>query len=108
MNLCDAVSDNMIAYREMFHSMEGKFECSELKHIGIARNEEGYTLANIDSTCSTIPDGVFYEVITQRSTKVKSPASPTQSTTDSEAGPEAVDKNVVIGLSRQVLLLEPD
>jgi hypothetical protein len=107
MNLCDAVSNNRIAYREMYRSMEGKFECWKPKIIGKASNEEVYTLANIDSTCSAIPDGVFYKVINQRSIRVKAPASPTQSTTDSEAAPEVVDKNVVIGASQQVLLLEP-
>jgi ribonuclease HI len=71
MNLCDAVSDNMIAYRQMYQSMEAKFEGCELQHIGRATNEEADALANIGSTCSPIPDGVFYEVITQRSIKVK-------------------------------------
>jgi ribonuclease HI len=71
MNLCDAISDNMIAYQQMYQSMEDKFEGFELKHIGRASNEEADALANIGSTCSHIPDGVFYEVITQRSIKVK-------------------------------------
>jgi ribonuclease HI len=100
MNLCDAVSENMIAYREMYRLMEGKFEGCELKHISRANNEEADTLANIDSTCSTIPDRVFYEVINQRSIKVKTPASPTQSTIDSGAAPEAADKSIVIGPSQ--------
>ncbi|KAK1614180.1 hypothetical protein QYE76_019697 [Lolium multiflorum] len=62
MNLCDAVSDNMIAYRQLYQNMEAKFEGCELKHIGRASNEEADTLANIGSMCSPIPDGVFYEV----------------------------------------------
>jgi ribonuclease HI len=77
MNMCDAVSDNMIAYREMSRLMEGKFEGYELKHIGRASNEEADTLANIGSACSAMPDGVFYEVINQRSSKVKTLAPPT-------------------------------
>jgi ribonuclease HI len=52
MNPCDAVSDNMVAYREMYHLMEGKFEGCELKHIGRASNEEADTLANIGSMYS--------------------------------------------------------
>ena len=66
----------MVAYREMYRLMEGKFEGCELKHIGRASNEEADNLANIGSTCSAIPDGVFYEVINQRSIKVKPPAPP--------------------------------
>jgi ribonuclease HI len=65
MNLCHAVNDNIIAYREMYQSIEGKFEGCELKHIGRAKNEEAYIFANIGSTCSAIPNGVFYEVINQ-------------------------------------------
>ena len=34
MNLCDAISDNMIAYREMYNTLEASFEGCELKHIG--------------------------------------------------------------------------
>ncbi|XP_071676750.1 uncharacterized protein [Lolium perenne] len=74
MNLCDAVSDNMIAYREIYRLMEGKFECCELKHIGRASIEEVDTLANIGSTWAAIPNGVFYVVIKQRSINVKPPA----------------------------------
>jgi ribonuclease HI len=71
MNLCDVVSDNMIAYHQMYQSMEAKFEGYELKDIRRATNEEADALANIASTCSAIPDGVFYKVINQRSIKVK-------------------------------------
>jgi ribonuclease HI len=52
MNLCDAVSDNMIAYRQLYQNMEAKFEGCDLKHIGRASNEEADTLANIGSMCS--------------------------------------------------------
>jgi hypothetical protein len=52
MNLCDAVSDNMIAYRQLYQNMEAKFEGCELKHIGRASNEETDALANIGSTFS--------------------------------------------------------
>jgi hypothetical protein len=69
----------------MYQPMEAKFEGSELKYIGRASNEEADALANIGSTCSTIPDGVFYEVIIQRSIKVKTSRLPIQSATDSGA-----------------------
>jgi ribonuclease HI len=107
MNLCDAVIDNMIAYREMYRVMEGKFEGCKLKHIGRASNEEVDNLANIGSTCSAIPDGVFYKFINQHSIKVKTPAPPTQSTTDSGAAPEEAVENVIISPSQHVLLFEP-
>ncbi|KAK1626826.1 hypothetical protein QYE76_001141 [Lolium multiflorum] len=64
MNLCDAVSDNMISYHQLYQNMEAKFEGCELKHIGRASNKEADALANIGSMCSPIPDGVFYKVIT--------------------------------------------
>ena len=67
MNKCDAVSDNMVAYREAYNQLEAKFEGCELKHVGRLSNEEADTLANIGSTGSAILDGVFYEVINQRS-----------------------------------------
>ena len=73
MNKCDTVSDNMVAYREVYNQLEAKFEGFELKHIDRDSNEEANTLANIGSTCSAIPDGVFYEVINQRSIKYKPP-----------------------------------
>jgi hypothetical protein len=67
--------------------MESKFEGCELKHIGRASNEEADALANIGSTCSAIPDGVLYEVINQRSIKVKTSAPPIELTIDSEVMP---------------------
>ena len=105
MNLCDAISDNMIAYRQMYQSMEAKFEGCELKHIGRASNEEADALANIGSTCSPIPDGVFYEVINQRSIKIKTSAPPEKSTADSEATPQDAAEDIIGGPEQQVLLL---
>jgi ribonuclease HI len=119
MNQCDALSDNMVAYHEMYNLMEGNFEGCELKHIGRESNEEADTLANIGSTGSSIPDGIFYEVIHQRSVKLKPPK---QSITDSGAAPEIdsgaapdagpeekeePDENVIDGPIQQVLLIEP-
>jgi hypothetical protein len=107
MNICDAISDNMIAYRQMYQSMEAKFEDCELKHIGRASNEEADAFANIGSTCSAIPDGVFYEVINKRSIKVMTSASPERSTTDSGAVPQDAAEDIVVGPEQQVLHLEP-
>src|SRR3954470_17619265 len=59
MNLCDAINDNMVAYREMYNTLEASFEGCERKHIARGSNDEADTLAKIGSTCSPIPDGVF-------------------------------------------------
>ena len=112
MNEYDAVSDNMVAYHDLYNRMEGNFDGCELKHIGRESNEEADTLANIGSKSLPIPDGVFYEVINQRSVKIKAPK---QSSTDSgaEAGSQAPeekeehDDNVIKGPIQQVLLVEP-
>ncbi|KAK1665164.1 hypothetical protein QYE76_053323 [Lolium multiflorum] len=106
MNLCDAVSDNMIAYRQLYQNMEAKFEGCELKHIGRASNEEADTLANIGSMCSPIPDGVFYEVITQRSIKEKAPTPLKPSTEEAEANPQQVTDEAPALPAEQVLLLD--
>src|SRR3954468_21688035 len=84
MNLCDTINDNMVAYREMYNTLEASFEGCELKHIARGSNDEADTLANIGSTCSPIPDGVFYEVISKRSIKTR---TPTKSSTNSEDSP---------------------
>ncbi|KAK1670885.1 hypothetical protein QYE76_059044 [Lolium multiflorum] len=79
----------------------------ELKHIGRASNEEADSLANIGSMCSPIPDGVFYEVITQRSIKEKASAPPRPSADESEASPQQAAEESPPPLAEQVLLLEP-
>ena len=107
MNLCDAVSDNMIAYRQLYQNMEAKFEGCELKHIGRASNEEADTLANIGSTCSPIPDGVFYEVITKRSIKEKASAPPELSADELKASSQQAAEESPTPPAEQVLLLEP-
>jgi hypothetical protein len=59
MNLYDALSDNMAAYRNLYYYLEGTFDGCEVSHISIASNEEADTLANIGSQCLPIPAGVF-------------------------------------------------
>ena len=49
MKECDATTDNMIAYRDLYNIMEGNFDGCELRHIGRNSNEEADTLANIGS-----------------------------------------------------------
>jgi ribonuclease HI len=69
MNRCDAISDNMIAYRNLYYYLEGTFDGCEVSHVSRASNEEADNLANIGSQCLPIPPGVFWEEIVERSIK---------------------------------------
>src|SRR3954468_16434029 len=95
MNLCDVINDNMVAYREMYNILEASFEGCKLKHIARGSNDQADTLANIGSTCSPIPDGIFYEVINKRSIKPKTSAKPSinskASPSTGTAHPEEID-----------------
>jgi ribonuclease HI len=59
MNKCDAVSDNMTAYRNLYYYLEGTFDGCEVSHVNRASNEEADNLANIGSQCLPVPQGVF-------------------------------------------------
>ena len=82
MKRCDAVSDNMTAYRDMYDILEANFDGCELYHIGRASNEEADVLANIGSTRAPLPPGVFLEQINERSIKI-----PRKSTKNTGAAP---------------------
>jgi ribonuclease HI len=69
MNRCDAISDNMMAYRNLYYSFEGTFDRCEVSHISRASNEEANNLANMGSQCLPVPPGVFWEEIIERSIK---------------------------------------
>jgi hypothetical protein len=69
MNKCDAISDNMTTYRNLYYYLEGTFDGCEVSHISRASNEEADNLANIGSQCLPVPQGVFWEEITERSIK---------------------------------------
>jgi ribonuclease HI len=69
MNLCDAISDNMTAYRNLYYYLEGIFDGCEVSHVSRASNEEADNLANIGSQCLPVPPGVFWEEIIERSIK---------------------------------------
>ena len=75
MKACDALVDNMIAYRDLYNQMEGEFEGCELRHIGRESNEEADILANLGSTKSQIPPGIFFERIEHKSIRPKRTAS---------------------------------
>jgi hypothetical protein len=71
MKECNVTCANVIAYRAMYDKLEGNFEGCEVTHIGRESNEEADNLANIGSKCLSIPPGVFFEEIFERSVKIK-------------------------------------
>ena len=105
MKKCDAVNDNMIAYRDLYNQLEGSFDGCELNHIAHASNEEADTLANIGSRMAPIPDGVFLEQINERSIKVKAAASQDNDEADQGAGSEAATSAMIDTVDGQVLAL---
>jgi ribonuclease HI len=69
MNKCDAISDNMTAYKNLYYYLERTFDGCEVSHTSRASNEEADNLANIGSQCLPVPQGVFWEEIIERSIK---------------------------------------
>jgi ribonuclease HI len=90
MNRCDAISDNMMAYRNLYYYLKGTFDGCEVSHVSRASNKEADNLANIGSQCQPIPPGVFWEEIIERlikGSKSLTPGEPSQHpTTGSGAG----------------------
>jgi hypothetical protein len=83
MNKCDAISDNMTAYRNLYYYLEGTFDGCEVSHVSRASNEEADNLANIGSQCLPVPQGVFWEEIIEisiKSTKVSGEQAQHQAT----------------------------
>jgi ribonuclease HI len=68
-NKCDAISNNMTTYRNLYYYLEGTFDGCEVSHISRASNKEADNLANIGSQCLPVPQGVFWEEIIERSIK---------------------------------------
>jgi ribonuclease HI len=58
MKKCDAVNDNMMAYKEVYNELEKTFDGCEVNHISRLSNDEADVLANIGSQCLPIPPGV--------------------------------------------------
>jgi hypothetical protein len=84
MNRCDAISNNMTAYRNLYYYLEGTFDGCKVSHISRASNKEADNLANIGSQCLPIPPGVFWEEIVERSikhSKTLTTGDPSQHTT---------------------------
>jgi ribonuclease HI len=69
MNCCDAISDNIIAYQNLYNYLEGTFNGCEVSHISRASKKEADNLANIGSQCLPILPGDFWEEIIERSIK---------------------------------------
>jgi ribonuclease HI len=69
MNRCDAISDNMTAYINLYYYLEEIFDGCEVLHVSRASNKEADNLSNIGSQCLPIPPGVFWEEIIERSIK---------------------------------------
>jgi hypothetical protein len=59
----------MMAYKNLYHYLEGTFDGCEVSHVSRNSNEEANNLANIGSQCLPVPSGVFWEEIVERSIK---------------------------------------
>ncbi|KAK1633125.1 hypothetical protein QYE76_007440 [Lolium multiflorum] len=89
MNQCDAVNDSMIAYKEVYNELEKLFDGCEVNHISRLSNDEADVLANIGSQCLAIPPGVFWEEISERSTKVKKTSKQPKKKLEKDSGAPA-------------------
>jgi ribonuclease HI len=86
MNRCDTINDNMMAYKNLYHYLEGTFDGCEVSHVSRNSNEEADNLTNIGSQCLPVPTGVFWEEIVERSIK-------NMKTSTTEVGSGADEKN---------------
>jgi hypothetical protein len=71
----------MMAYKNLYHYLEGTFDGCEVSHVSRVSNEEADNLANIGSQCLSVPPGVFWEEIIEssiKSTKSSTPGKPNQ------------------------------
>jgi hypothetical protein len=59
----------MMAYKNLYHYLEGIFNGCEVWHVSKNSNKEADNLANIGSQCLPVPSGVFWEEIVERSIK---------------------------------------
>ncbi|KAK1666332.1 hypothetical protein QYE76_054491 [Lolium multiflorum] len=105
MNQCDAVNDSMVAYKEMYNELEKLFDGCEVNHISRLSNDEADVLANIGSQCLAIPPGVFWEEITERSTKPKKSTKKEKNEKPSGAAKEALEEEEEEEEEEQALVL---
>jgi hypothetical protein len=104
MNKCDAISDNMAAYRNLYYYLEGTFDGCEVSHVSRASNEEADNLANIGSQCLPVPQGVFWEEIIERSIK-NSKTSTTEEQGQHQAADSGAEKASVAEIE-EVMMIE--
>jgi ribonuclease HI len=49
MNIYDTINDNMMAYKNLYHYLEGIFDGCKVSHVSRNSNEDADNLANIGS-----------------------------------------------------------
>jgi hypothetical protein len=92
MNRCDTVNENMMAYKNLYHYLEGTFDGCEVLHVSRINNEEADNLANIGSQCRPVPPGVFWEEIMERSIKSVKNSTSGETNQNTTAGSGAGEK----------------
>jgi hypothetical protein len=115
MKECDATCANMIVYHAMYDKLEGNFEGCEVTHISRESNEEADNLANIGSKCLSIPPGVFFEEIFERSVKIRAVIDPAlatrsgalQASTSPAAGIEDLPKDAAAVMLVEATWMKP-
>jgi ribonuclease HI len=109
MNQCDAVNDSMIAYKEVYNELEKLFDGCEVNHISRLSNDEADVLANIGSQCLAIPPGVFWEEISERSTKARKTSKQPKKKLEKDLGaPAELEANISEeeGESHEVMMVQ--
>jgi hypothetical protein len=91
MKRCDTINDNMMAYKNLYHYLEGIFDGCEVLHISRNSNKEADNLANIGSQCLPVPSGVFWEEIVEISIKSRK-----SSTTTADSGATSEPEEVMM------------
>jgi hypothetical protein len=81
----------MMAYKNLYHYLEGTFDGCKVSHISRNSNKEADNLANVGSQCLPVPTGVFWEEIVERSIK-----SGKSSTTAADSGASSEPEEVMM------------
>jgi hypothetical protein len=100
MNKCDAISDNMPTYRNLYYYLEGTFDGCEVLHVSRVSNEKADNLSNIGSQCLPVPQGVFWEEIIEQSIKNSKTSTTEGQTTGSGA------EKISVAEPEEVMMIE--